>query len=207
MTSKTADVVMLCKGANMILSNLDQAFLYQKKGYDAECRSGFYTIADEDVAKKYAVKFSNVGETPIVNYYRFELGRMKRDCIRQSYFNDLSFKSMDYVGRNISGIFPENCTFKDLGKHPRDLCFECENSSCSWSAPYIEAILSDNVDFSFDDTLKAFIVKDITEEVAVERINSMLHQNHSTLRIRVVVRAGAQEYLHYSHYQSLPIKE
>lgn len=205
--SKTTDVIVLCKGANRILSNMDQAFAY-KKDYNVECGSGFYTIADEDIAKKYAIKLCKAGETPIVNYYNFELGRMKKDCIRQIYFNDLNAESMDYIGRNISGIFPSNCNRTEKSKYyPKDLCHNCNNEECSWSAPYIEAILSDNVDFTFNDILKAFVVKDITEEEAIEKINEILIQHNSKLRIQVMIRTDVREYLHYSHYQALPVIE
>ena len=206
--SKATEVIMLCKGANRILNNLDEAFKYQLKKYNAECGSGFYTIRDEDLAEKYARAFTSTGQIPIVNYYKFELQRMKRDCIRQAYFNDLSFNSLDYVGRNLSGIFPSSCKYnRDPNISPKDKCYECDNELCEWSSPYIEAFLSENVDFCFDDILKSFIVKDISEEEAVSKINKILIEHKSPLRIQIVIRSDLKDYIHYSHYRALAPKE
>lgn len=204
-SSLAEEQIYLVKGANRILNDMTKAFDFSSYTYNKECASGFYMIKDEDIAETYAIEIAKQGKTEedrhaYVNYYILNLAEIKKD-LKQAYFNRLDKESIHYVGENILGVFPKHCEY--YGKSnlsPMDTCHICENEMCNRNADYIEAILSYNgKGKTLDDILKSVVTGDISEEDAIEQINEKLSEWDSPIRIQIVLRKNAKDYIKYGH--------
>lgn len=200
--SRTWEQVTLLKGSNQKLDNIEllkNTTSMREWEYHPECAGGFYLIRDKDIAEQYAKMItSDTGNgLPTINQYTLNLAKI-HNSVKEAYFNELNKESMIYVGENILGKLPDDCPYKTTGKFPEELCHKCIHDFCDRNAEYIEAILS-RADYNLDSILIELVNGAITEEEALWRINNELKANGSEIKIQIVLRDKAFEYLTFDH--------
>lgn len=199
--SKIPEGKCIVNGNNHIVNIREALEEYIKKGYNAECGSGFYCIKDMDIAKKYAYRAATEwGGRPTLNFYHLNHTLIRRD-LKVAYFNSVeSQETLDYLGGNITGNFPSFCKVEAedrSGKRPADLCYVYPHS-CPWSADYIEAVLSDAT-YNLDDVFVAYWNKQASFHDTIETIYEKIDEANDSLRFQVVLRGKILDIEHFNY--------
>lgn len=189
--SKIKGVKQIVSGCNRILNTSEELKKYIHKNYDAECGSGFYSINDIDIASGYAYRSAaRFGGHPYLNYFELNINKIIEDKITRSYFNRLNEETLEYLSLNINGKLHDNCPLKRYRNlRPVDVCMDCKNKDCKWSANYIESILLDCSFFNLTDIFIDYYDNKINKNEASEKIYEMLdEETGGNFKFQIVLR-------------------
>ena len=213
------ETLTLVKGFDMELSDIEYAINDILRQEGSEVGSGFYVFekATLRTAKLYAVRrayksdkfeLKNPNRRPTINVYSFELQKVK-DELKYAYFNELNSESIEYIGDNLMNKFPPDCRYfgNDEGILPIHRCHICSNERCNRNAQYIEAILSDGVEYNLDDILKDLATGKISDKDALDLINAELNKRNTPIKIQLLIRQNAMAKRYFDFVDSYIIKE
>ena len=118
------------------------------------------------------------------------------------------FESIHYIGDNLMDRFPPDCRyFGDNNIKPVNVCYICTNKNCNRNAQYIEAILSDGVEYNLDDILKDVAIGKITDNEALDLINRELYRRNTPIKLQILLRQDALDKNYFTFIDSYAIDE
>lgn len=208
----------LVKGFDMRLDDIEFAIKDIVRAPGAEVASGFYVFNEDNLrtAKLYAVRraykddkfeLHNNMKQATINMYKFDLQKSK-DALKEAYYNELNSESIHYIGDNLMDRFPPDCRyFGDNNIKPVNVCHICTNENCNRNAQYIEAILSDGVEYNLDDILKDVAIGKITDNEALDLINRELYRRNTPIKLQILLRQDALDKNYFTFIDSYVIDE
>ena len=211
--------ITLVKGFNMELKDVEYAISDIVREPGSEVASGFYVFNEENLAtaKMYAVRraykekefiLEDENKPPTINLYKFSLEKAK-DSIKDAYYNELNSESIHYIGDNLMNKFPPDCRYfgNTEGILPIHRCHICNKETCNRNAQYIEAILSDGVEYNLDDILKDVAIGNITDQEALDLINQELYKRNTPIKIQILLRQDALDKKYFEFVDSYTVKD